>query len=392
MSAAAPTLRPASLPYYPALTGLRAVAAYFLFFYHFGFPIALFSPLAERATRHLYVSTDMLCVLSGFVIAIRYQDSVHWTWAWWRRYLWRRLARIYPTYFILNGLVLAYVYLPVPPGKGLNSLLLVFLSQTLLRGFSSTLKFVGLPQAWSLTVEECFYFSAPVLLLAWRRWGGLGALAFILSAVGLGLGLTALLSGRPTLHGLFGSYHHLFNYTFFGRVSEFVTGAAVARWWASTEQLDAMPRWPWRTTTGLLLMASTLCVLIWVNSPIDWYDGLVYPVAIGFKIAIFPLGMAVLLAGLISERSWLRTFLSNSLIQLLGRSSYFFYLVHIGLFSIWWRGMFGTKATGWQFLATVLLSIAGFRLLEEPLRRWILARTLGNERTSHDKGDASQAG
>jgi peptidoglycan/LPS O-acetylase OafA/YrhL len=132
--------------------------------------------------------------------------------------------------------------------------------------------------------------------------------------------------------------------------------------------------------------------LVWIDSPLDWYDGLRYPSAIAVKLLVFPLGMAWFMAGLLAERSWLYAVLATRIMQLLGRSSYFFYLVHIGVFSIWWRGVFGREATGWQFLATVLISVAGFRLLEEPLRRWVLARTLGNERTSHDKGDASQAG
>ncbi|MGI4820540.1 MAG: acyltransferase family protein [Janthinobacterium lividum] len=391
MSVAAPAIRPTTLPYYPALTGLRTVAAYFLFFYHFGLPQALLTPLSEHVTRHLYVSTDMLCVLSGFVIATRYQSNITWTRTWWRGYLWRRFARIYPVYFILNTLVLAYVYLPVRHGQVLNNLLLIFLSETLLRGFSSTLKFVGLPQAWSLTVEECFYLSAPFLLLAWRRWGGGGILTSMLAVLSIGLGLTALLSGQPELHGLFGSYKHLFNYTFFGRVSEFVVGIALARWWAA-RPLALTPRWPWRTALGIVLMATTLGILVWIDSPLDWYDGLRYPSAIAVKLLVFPLGMAWFMAGLLAERSWLYAVLATRIMQLLGRSSYFFYLVHIGVFSIWWRGVFGREATGWQFLATVLISVAGFRLLEEPLRRWVLARTLGNERTSHDKGDTSQAG
>lgn len=382
MTPTVPAIRPARLPYYPALTGLRAVAAYLLFFYHFGLPLLLLTPLSELATKHLYFSTDMLCVLSGFVITTRYQGDISWTKAWWRTYLWRRFARIYPVYFILNTIVLAQVYLPIRHGQVLNNLLLVFLSETLLRGLSSTLKYVGLPQAWSLTVEECFYLAAPFLLVAWRR-GAAGAIAFMLTTLSIGLVLTALLSGRTELHGLFGSYKHLINYTFFGRVSEFVLGSALARWWA-VRPPSTTTGWPWRTTSGILLMLATWGILTWINSPRDWYDGLLYPSAIAIRTVIFPLGMALLLAGLLAESSWLRAVLASRLSQLLGRSSYFFYLFHIGAFSIWWRSIFGRQATGWQFLATILLSIAGFWLLEEPLRRWVLARALGNKRTSHD--------
>ncbi|MEI4573026.1 hypothetical protein, partial [Klebsiella pneumoniae] len=39
---------------------------------------------------------------------------------------------------------------------------------------------------------------------------------------------------------------------------------------------------------------------------------------------------ALLFYGLINEQSWFKTFLSTATMQLLGKSSYIFYLVHIG--------------------------------------------------------------
>jgi peptidoglycan/LPS O-acetylase OafA/YrhL len=90
--------------------------------------------------------------------------------------------------------------------------------------------------------------------------------------------------------------------------------------------------------------------------------------------------VALLLAGLLAERSWLRTVLATRLMQALGRSSYFFYLFHVGLFSIWWQKWFGPLAnSGWQYLATVVCSEIGYRFLEEPLRRWVLRHTLGRD-------------
>ena len=359
--------------YYPALTGLRALAAYLVFFLHFR-PVAL-PQWAKLVFGQFYVGVGIFFVLSGFVIATRYQGSVRWTAPWWRGYCWRRVARIYPAYLVLNGLVLARLYWPVPPGQGANSLLLVLLSQSLLRGFSSTLKYVGLPQGWSLTVEACFYALAPLLLLAWRR-GRAAAAGFVAATVAFGLLLTYLCAGRPALHGFFGSYHHLFNFTFFGRVAEFVMGVGVARWWA-THPAGTGPRGPWRTWVGGLLMALAVGLLAGLRSPLDWYDGLRYPAAIALNNLLFPAGVAVLLAGLLAERSWLRAALATPLMQALGRSSYFFYLCHVGVFSLWWREWFGSDThIGWQFVATVLLSVLGYRLLEEPLRRWVLAWAL----------------
>jgi len=379
----APDAARPTLPYYPALTGLRAVAAYLVYMHHFR--PADCSALYERLTGQLYVGVSLFFVLSGFVIATRYQGSVHLTRPWWRVYLWRRVARIYPVYFLLNGWALVQQLFPIGPGQWANKLLLIFISQGLLRGFSNTLLYVGLPQGWSLTVEECFYFTAPLLLLWQKRWRGT-PLAFTLLMLAMGLSLTALCSGRPALHGLFGSYKALFYYTFFGRALEFVLGVLLARWWAGRPAAVTPTgrRWPWRTVGGVGLLLATIGLLVWVNSPVDFYQGPRYPAATLLNNVLFPLGAVLLLAGLLAERSLLRGLLATDLAQALGRSSYFFYLLHVSVFSVWWHDTFGWgQHIFLQFGATVLLAWLGYHLLEEPLRRWLLARTLGRPSSPH---------
>ena len=363
---------PPAPAYYPALTGLRALAAYLVFWFHF--PPPGLPGWAGRLLGQGYVGVSLFFVLSGFVIATRYQGAVQLAWPWWRRYLGRRAARLYPAYFVLNGAALWHTYWPVPPGQGGRILALVALSQSLLRGFSRTLKYVGLPQGWSLTVEECFYLAAPLLLVAWRRRGLGGALGFGAAVLGAGLLLTALCRGQPALHGLFGSYRHLFNHTFFGRVLEFGLGVGVARWWAARPPQPA-PRWlwPWRTLAGAALALAVLALLAALNSPTDWYDGKRYPAAIVLANAAFPAAVALLLAGLLAEKSALRKLLAAPLAQALGRSSYFFYLLHIGFLSQWWQTRFGTGAAlAGQFLATIVLAEIGYRGFEEPVRRWLV--------------------
>ena len=374
LAAAETPAPPAPPPYYPALTGLRAVAAYLVFFHHFR-PLLLNEGWPRLVLGQLYVGVSLFFVLSGFVLATRYQHGVRLTKAWWRPYLWHRVARIYPTYLLLNTAALARVYWPVPAGKLGNTLLLVFLSESLLRGFSSTLKYVGVPPGWSLTPEECFYVSLPFLLLLWQRRGLLGAVGFALTIVATGLLLTALCQGRPALHGFFGSYYHLFNFTFFGRVLEFMLGVGLARWWGGRPSGQAAG-WPWRTLGGGLALGLTLAALAYLNSPRPWYEGNVAPLAIGLNLLVFPVGTTLLLAGLLAERSWLRAGLATPLLQALGRSSYFFYVLHVGVFSIWWHDTFGWgRHIGLQFMATVLLAEVGYRLFERPVRRWLLART-----------------
>ena len=383
MALSTPDVTPAALrpPYYPALTGLRAVAAYLVFFHHFR-PLALNEGWPRLVLGQLYVGVSLFFVLSGFVLATRYGQRVQLSGHWWRAYLWRRAARIYPTYLLLNTAALARVYWPIPAGKLGNTLLLVFLSESLLRGFSSTLKYVGLPQGWSLTPEECFYLALPFWLLLWQRRGLLGAVGFALGVLVLGLVLTALCQDRPALHGFFGSYYHLFNFTFFGRVLEFMLGVGLARWWGGRPSGSAAG-WPWRTLAGGLAIVGTIAALTWLDSPRPWYEGNTHPAAIALNLVAFPLSVTLLLAGLLQEGSWLRTGLATPLLQLLGRSSYFFYVLHIGLLSIWWHDTFGWgRHIGLQFLATVLLAEAGYRLFERPVHRWILTRTQASAATS----------
>ncbi|WP_220235733.1 acyltransferase family protein [Hymenobacter ginsengisoli] len=279
---------PARSLYYPALTGLRAVAAYLVFFHHFR-PLALSEGWPLLLSKQLYVGVSLFFVLSGFVLTTRYQQRVQLSVRWWWAYFWQRAARIYPTYLLLNTAILARIYWPIPTGKLGNTLLLVFLSESLLRGFSNTLKYVGLPQGWSLTPEECFYVSLPFLLLLWQRRGILGAVGFALAMLSIGLLLTAVCQGRPALHGFFGTYHHLFNFTFFGRVFEFVLGVGLARWWGGRPSGEASG-WPWRTLAGSLIILGTIAGLASFNSPRPWYEGTVYPPAIMLNIIVFPGG------------------------------------------------------------------------------------------------------
>ncbi len=376
--------------YYPALTGIRAVGAFLVFFVHFR-PIGT-PELVGRIATAFYITLSMFFVLSGFAIAHRYQHSVQLNHQWWRSYFWHRAARIYPTYLLLNTAALARVYWPLPAGKVANSLMLIFLSESMLRGFSNTLKYVGVPPGWSLTPEECFYFSVPFLLLLWQRRGHWGAVGFMLAMVATGLVLTALCKDRPALHGFFGTYHHLFNFTFFGRVLEFTLGVGLARWWGGRPSGQAAGV-PWLTLAGTLCIVLTIAGLAWINSPQTPYDGNLYPSTIFLNIVVFPMSMTLLMAGLLAERTWFRTWLATPLMDEMGKRSYFFYLLHVGLLSVWWHDTFGWgRHIGLQLLATALLAEIGYRFFERPMHRWLLARTAGHKKRQNQLDIAPSQG
>jgi peptidoglycan/LPS O-acetylase OafA/YrhL len=141
---------------FPALTGVRALAAYLVFFHHFTPDEKLVGPSIYRLLTEGHIGVTIFFVLSGFLITYRYSDSL----SGWRgkdlyEYFKNRFARIYPLYFIL--LVVTFLSLSE------RDVVVWFLNLTLLKTFFEDYKFTGIGPAWSLTVEETFYWSAPFL-------------------------------------------------------------------------------------------------------------------------------------------------------------------------------------------------------------------------------------
>ena len=54
------------MKYFPALTGLRAIAAYMVFFHHFNFFSQFGESLLSRMVNEFYAGVSVFFVLSGF--------------------------------------------------------------------------------------------------------------------------------------------------------------------------------------------------------------------------------------------------------------------------------------------------------------------------------------
>jgi peptidoglycan/LPS O-acetylase OafA/YrhL len=85
---------------------------------------------------------------------------------------------------------------------------------------------------------------------------------------------------------------------------------------------------------------------------------------------VFPAGVALLFFGLLTEGSWFARLLSTTPLQVLGKSSYAFFLIHAGVIAGWlfdlWKGnqlLF--------FISVVLVSIAFYYLVEKPINKLI---------------------
>ncbi len=375
--------------YIPALTGVRAIAAFFVFFHHynqldFSYPI-------QRTLNEFHMGVTMFFVLSGFLICMRYYGNSEITGSWFRKYIKNRIARIYPMYLFLTLLTFLLYFLiggeASVIGTVQSPILILFLNIFFIRGFFDDLKFTGVGQGWSLTVEECFYLLAPVLFIGIKRnKNNLIYYPLLLLVFGITM---VLVFSNFSVFGFFKNFQFLFLYTFFGRCVEFFIGMKLALIVLEKKE-KILPR-PVFTTMGVLGMAIAVSVLVFL--PLNGREfGLHHPFGIFTNNIILPIAIAVLYYGLIIEKSWLQKFLSSATMQLLGKSSYIFYLIHIGVIATFLKNIsrntidllfnwFDNHGLEWVpeklndsilyialvFVLLNLVSIVLYKLMEEPL-------------------------
>jgi len=350
--------------YFPELTGIRAVAAFLVFFHHYN-PFERFGSdgFFRNCVNEFHVGVSIFFVLSGLLISFRYHYNIN---ASFRRYILNRFARIYPVYFLLTGLTFLFGDIHTQE----NIYVVYIVNITLLKGLFYELNFTGIQQGWSLTVEELFYFSAPFFFYLIRKnkiWLWLSPILLISTGYCL-----VLFFGQIGIYGFFKSINFMLLYTYFGRSIEFFTGIYlgihIRKWkfWHTT---------PWLTYTGTLVIC--LCISMLALLKGDGKYGLFHPAGIFINNVILPiLGVLVLFTGLILETSRLKQLLSSRLMVLLGKSSYVFYLIHMGFFADLLTKWFNMNSLG-KFIVLNLLSILIFKLIEEPLNH--LIKRLGQD-------------
>lgn len=348
----------------PALTGLRAMAAYLVFLHHYNpAPAGTF---ANRLFHQGYLGVSVFFLLSGFLIYHRYGNDylgrINWSW---RRYLQNRFARIFPLYILLLLVTISVNELIGHPMR----LFEIALNLTLSKGFSETYLFSGIAQSWSLTVELCFYLTAPFLFVALKRWG---LLSLTVCIIGSGLLIWAMvwwLFGSTDLkQGLEKGLPFLLFYTFFGRSFEFVLGMWLAHRWQQNQSLYI----PYAMRIGLLIIS---CCILWQTGvpQLTANPSLLTRSEIVAYNFVLPVGISLFFLGLLSSTSALRRVLSHSVVQSLGRSSYAFYLIHIGVVA------HGLQRAGIDnrfllFGLLVLIAHGLYVFIEKPLHRWLRTR------------------
>lgn len=381
--------------YIPALTGVRAMAAYLVFISHFayifddGFP-----HIVQRFLGEFHIGVSIFFVLSGFLITFRYYDNFKGlSKDWFLQYLKNRVARIYPMYFLLT--VAAFVYYFITKDESITKgydhpVALMLMNITFLRGFFYQFWDTGIAQGWSLTVEECFYFSAPVIFLVARRYGKFYVQPVVITLVGV---LLYLVFSHVNWHGFFGNFTFVMLFTFLGRCFEFFVGMQLARYvlkkgFTRTNKVNY-------TYGGFILIF--VCVLVMALQPIPkgWAAGVESPVGIIVNNYLLCIAVALFFYGILTEATLFKKFLSLPFIELLGKSSYIFYLIHLGwiynimhtafdhlndytfeLYDKWgvsWHSPFEYDNLNllYAFIVLNILAVTLFKLIEEPLNHYI---------------------
>lgn len=370
------------------------MAAYLVFISHYYYVFNdVFPRILLRFMGELHIGVSIFFVLSGFLITFRYYNNFHLTTNWFKQYLKNRVARIYPMYALLT--ICAFIYFFITKDTAItkgndNPVLLMVLNITFIRGFFYQYWDTGIAQGWSLTVEECFYFSAPVIFLIAKRYNKFYLQPIILTAFAIGMVLVFRLINW---HGFFGNFPFVMLFTFFGRCFEFFVGVQLARI-VLNKGFQRSNKIAY-TYIGLLLVI--LCVLAMAYQPIPpgWNAGVQSPAGIIINNYFLCIAVAIFFYGVLTETTLVKKVLALPFVELLGKSSYIFYLIHLGwvytllhqgfdklndyafdLYDKWgvaWHSPFEYDKLNLLFAFIILnaISILLFTLIEEPLNYYI---------------------
>jgi peptidoglycan/LPS O-acetylase OafA/YrhL len=343
--------------YRPDIDGLRAIAVISVLLFHLG----------VEAVAGGFLGVDVFFVISGFLITQLIGTQLEQGRFTLREFYLRRARRLLPALLATVALTLAAgcallgpLYLQGLAASALSANVsasnIYFFRQS--GYFDTDALFKPLLHTWSLSVEEQFYLVWPFLLMIGWRW--LGPRAALWLALAAGIASLALLQ-RYRVHT-----SAIFFLAPF-RVFEFAVGA-------STVWLQRWRPAPWLAETltlaGLLLIGAAV---LGGDPQRSFSDVNLLVPCIGTALVLY--------AGPARFAGWL---LRQRLMVGIGLISYSLYLVHWPLICLVKYQHFdpfdGVEKAGLA-LAALVLALALFKLIEQPLRhRHRVSDTLSNRR------------
>ena len=362
------------MTYRPDIDGLRAVAVIAVILFHLN---AAWLPGG-------FLGVDIFFVISGYLIGgILYRELSTGTFSLKRFYL-RRMRRILPAFFaVVVFTLIVGAQLMVPGSDEWNTARSSakwsvffggnFFSALNTDYFAPTVEVQPLNHLWSLAVEEQFYFIYPLIL-----WAIMGIIKRILPPTSSSLTryvnvvLTALaiasfaLAFLPiSLHGTALVPYYLPHLRF----GELLIGAILA---VAVAQGNLQPSAKTATFVGSLsILVLIACLVLPFPNTTPWFPG--------FAAALPCIASAgIIYAG--ARPYWFASVLSHRAVVFVGKISYSLYLWHWPLLAFAHYAL-GRELSNTVLAATalliVLLSLASYYLIEQPLRhlQWSFGRT-----------------
>jgi peptidoglycan/LPS O-acetylase OafA/YrhL len=346
---------------FPALTGIRAISAYMVFLYHLiSFRDNIFPPQIFDILNEFHVGVTMFFVLSGFLITHRYYETINFDF---KQYIRNRFARIYPMYFVLTSITFLYTIFFYD--NSIKTLFKVYITSiTFTRSFFKDYIFGGIAQGWSLTVEEMFYFCAPLFFFLLKK-SKIYLIIIPVVLISFGFLLERIFGGYD-IYGFMKSDTFILDFTFFGRISEFMIGIALSLF---VNKFKNKLKTKHVTFFGISMISCFIYFLSIINAGDGTEIGIVSYWGKLINNLLLPLlGIAPLYWGLITEETCFSKILSTRLFLLLGSSSYMFYLIHAGVFSEILLKMTDNLFIIWILLN--LLAIILYKYAETPLNNY----------------------
>lgn len=367
-----------SSTYYPALTGVRALAALSVVGFHllYGAESDVLGLGSIFGGGELGVA--IFFALSGFILCHANAQVLHEKRITLMRFYWKRFARIYPVYFFL--LVATYLWQwrqGMIPSAGQ-----IAANLTLTQSYVLPWLYSGIAPAWSLGVEEAFYLVFPLLVPVVLGTRSLKAKVCLLTVIALslfalGMGIKIASAGRG---GFLATDSLLILSTIFGRFIEFAFGILAWIWWrrSTLSSGDFVRRDIIATLCFAVILG--LSVLRSLSDPTTQMRVLTNLAA--------ALAASLMFVSLVSGRSWLRSLFIWRPIEYLGKISYSLYLVHaidLSAIKALYHKLGLAKALTtdaalylpFGMLVSVVAAMAAYHMVERPAHRWLRRRFKG---------------
>jgi peptidoglycan/LPS O-acetylase OafA/YrhL len=366
-----PVLAPVAAPrrsQLPALTGIRCFAALNLVFFHFSDPHS-FGPLSPIVNGG-YVSVSFFLLLSGFILTYNYGERAQRGALTARSFWTARFSRLYPVYAFSLLLSVGTLAQEVTAHTRLDFGLGLILTPLLLQGWHPLLTNFWNTPAWTMSTEAFFYLLFPWLVTRRRPRQARSILLLLLGLWLCGLVLPALyihFNPDGDLHSdrySYGIWMRALKFMPLQHLPSFLFGMALA---LLNEKIPPESRK--RLAAGIFAFVA-LYLILCVGDHIPYvlmHDGLLMPLFAAVILCLAGLNPVARFFGLLP-------FIA------IGEASYCLYLLHFNLWTMLHDSHLLEKSglivfDPWlSYLLLIIAALLTKRLVERPVRSWIIRR------------------